>query len=87
MKSCFKEDVLKAKASNPEYQIRFLAYVVHKGGFAFAGNVLERKHAFVNWIADRKAQYKIAHPGYIIGGDTIANQDHFTDFILSGEWL
>lgn len=74
------------KIVNPGYNIRFLAFVVHQCKQAWIGNVIERKHLFVNWIADRKRDYKEAFPQYVIS-DTITDHDHFTGFILSGAWL
>lgn len=74
------------KIANPVYNIRFLAFVVHQGKQAWIGNVIERKHEFVNWIADRKKEYREAFPQFLVS-DSIVDQDHFTGFIVSGVWL
>lgn len=74
------------KIANPGYNIRFLAFVVHQGRKAWKGNVIERKHEFVNWIADRKKDYREAFPQHLVS-DSIVDQAHFTGFIVSGAWL
>lgn len=84
----FKDRVMTAKEGNPQYNIRYLAFVEHLGGEAFKGTVASRNARYMAWIADRKAQYKERYAHMLIGGNlTISNQDHFTNFIVSGEWL
>lgn len=70
------------------YQVRYIAYVAHVGyANAIEGNVAARMTRFKSWISDRKADYKKKFPAFLIGGEVIASQEHFTDFISFGEWL
>ena len=85
-KDSFWHLVQVEKAANPGYNIRFLAFTVHKQGEAFKGNVINRKAAFMGWIADRKADYRAAYPE-MLASDSIVDQDHFTGFIVSGDWM
>lgn len=82
----FRNQVLAAKAQSPDKQIRYLAFVTDNPTKAFTGNRYENKSAFLAWIADRKAEYAAAYPGWLLGGVSIASQEHFTDFILRGGW-
>lgn len=63
-------------------QQRFAAMLVHTGNF----NVNRRGADMVSFIADRKVDYRAAHPEMLTTGETIVNQQHFTDFICSGAW-
>ncbi|MDN0028631.1 hypothetical protein [Serratia marcescens] len=63
-------------------QQRFAAMLVHTGNF----NVNRRGADMVSFIADRKADYQTAHPDMLTAGQTIVNQQHFTDFVCSGIW-
>lgn len=71
------------------YNKRYVAFVVYSGGYAKAieGTVAARMSRFKSFIADRKADYMKKYPAFLIGGDVIASQEHFTDFIASGEWV
>lgn len=63
-------------------QQRFAAMMAHTGKWS----VNRRGAEMVAFISDRKADYKAAHPDMLTSGDTITNQRHFTDFIMSGVW-
>ncbi len=63
-------------------QLRFAAMMVHTGNHA----TLRRGAALIAFIGDCKSAYVKAHPEKIAGSGTIADQDHFTAFILSGCW-
>lgn len=85
----YKEMVLAEKAKHPEMNIRYLAFVTDQGNGAFKGNVIGRKHHFINWIADRKRDYIEAKPHMVLGSkgfETVVDQADFTNFIISGEW-
>lgn len=86
----FRKLVCVAKSANPNYQIRFLAFVEHNGKDAWAGNVAVRNARFMSWISDRKKEYtahcNLACPELVLN-DTIVDQDNFTDFIISGLWI
>ncbi|UTQ80591.1 hypothetical protein Motto_57 [Pseudomonas phage Motto] len=71
--------VEQAMLENQGFQIRFVAFIAHMGfNYVYSGTVAQRNSRFMSWIADRKADY---------GQDTITDQDDFTRFIVSGEWL
>lgn len=63
-------------------QQRFAAMMAHTLNW----NINRRGADMVAFISDRKADYKAAHPGMLTAGDNITNQQHFTDFIMSGVW-
>lgn len=89
----FRELVAKTKEENPGLQIRFVAFIAHLGfKEAYAGNVASRNARFMGWMHDRKADYVATRrynvqKNYCTGGYTILDQDDFTDFIISGEWI
>lgn len=88
----FRELVAKTKEENHGLQIRFVAFIAHLGfKDAYSGNVASRNARFMGWIAMRKADYAVAHQDKVsacsIGGVVILDQDDFTDFIVSGEWI
>lgn len=91
-KKNFARLVKVAKAANPEYQIRYLAFVEHMGKDAFVGNVIKRNQAYMSWISDRKADYCNMR-GHMVQKDNCTGHhiilDHmdFTNFITSGAWL
>lgn len=87
----FREMVMAEKARQPQYQLRYLAFVVDKGGDAFKGNTAVRNAAFMAWISDIKKVYveRNGHKvktDYHTGEHIIIDSEHFTDFIISGEW-
>lgn len=82
----FRNQVLAAKAQSPDRQIRYLAFVTDNPHRAFVGNRYENREAYLAWLDERKAEYAAAYPGWLLGGVTIASQEHFTDFILRGGW-
>ncbi|NPE57288.1 hypothetical protein HLB25_21370 [Dickeya dadantii] len=61
---------------------QFAAMMTHTGKW----NVNRRGADMVDFISARKADYKAAHPEMLTSGDTIINERHFTDFIMSGVW-
>lgn len=88
----FRELVEKTKIENPGLQIRFVAFIAHLGfEYVYSGTVAQRNARFMAWIANRKADYSVTHPDKVsacsIGGVVIIDHDHFTDFIVSGEWM
>lgn len=91
-KENFRKLVKVAKAANPEFQIRYLAFVEHMGKEAFVGNMIKRNQAYMSWISDRKKQYCEMRRHMIqvdnhTGHHVILDHDDFTDFIIGGEWL
>ena len=52
-KENFRKLVKVAKAANPGFQIRYLAFVEHMGKEAFVGDVIKRNQAYMSWISDR----------------------------------
>lgn len=91
-KENFRKLVKVAKAANPEFQIRYLAFVEHIGKEAFVGNVIKRNQAYMSWIDARKKQYcemrrHMIQVDHHTGHHVILDHDDFTDFIISGEWL
>lgn len=89
-KENFTRLVNVAKAESPNHNVRFLAFVEHMGKDAWQGTTSARMARFMAWIDDRKADYEKAYPGATnpgIGGSSIINQDHFTNFIVGGEWI
>lgn len=78
----------ETKKKMPGYQDRFVAFVANIGfEGAYRGTVAARNARFMAWITIRKSQYIAAYPAFITGGVGIVSQEHFTDFIISGEWL
>lgn len=81
------------KNEMPGYQDRFVAFVAHLGfKFAYSGNVSSRNARFMAWMSERRAQFVKAHPELIQQTDpfkyaTITDQDAFTKFITSGDWM
>lgn len=63
-------------------QQRFAAMMTHTSNW----NINRRGADMVAFISDRKADYKVSHPSMLTSDDRIANQRHFTDFIMSGAW-
>lgn len=91
-KENFRKLVNVAKAANPEFQIRYLAFVEHMGKEAFVGNVIKRNQAYMSWIDARKKQYcemrrHMIQIDHNTGHHIILDHLDFTDFIVSGEWL
>lgn len=91
-KENFRKLVKVAKAANPGFQIRYLAFVEHVGKEAFVGNVIKRNQAYMSWISDRKKQYcemrrHMIQIDHNTGHHVILDHDDFTDFIVSGDWL
>lgn len=91
-KDNFRSLVNIEKAASPEYQIRYIAFVVHNGADAFKGNVIRRNQAYISWIGERKAQYckmrsHMIKKDYCTDFDLILDENDFTDFIIGGEWL
>lgn len=91
-KENFRKLVNVAKAANPEFQIRYLAFVEHMGKEAFVGNVIKRNQAYMSWIDARKRQYcemrrHMIQIDHNTGHHIILDHLDFTDFIVSGEWL
>lgn len=68
-----------------EYQVqeRFAAMMA----FTRNWNINRRGADMIAFISDRKADYKSLHPEMLTSGDTISNQRHFSDFIMSGVWI
>ena len=100
-KENFRKLVKVAKAANPEFQIRYLAFVEHMGKEAFVEHmgkeafvedVIKRNQAYMSWISDRKKQYcemrkHMIQTDHNTGHHIILDHLDFTDFIISGEWL
>lgn len=91
-KKNFARLVKVAKAANPTYQVRYLAFVEHMQEKAFVGNVIQRNQAYMSWIGERKAQYcemrgHMVQKDNCTGHHIILDYMDFTNFITSGEWL
>lgn len=68
--------------------IRYIAYCVDTG-ISVKCNT-KGMSDFMHWISDRKRDYMERYPETLIlsvGGGVIADQKHFTNFIVSGEWM
>lgn len=63
-------------------QPRFAAMMAH----TLRWNINRRGADMVAFISDRKADYKASHPEMLTSDNTIVNQQHFTDYIMSGAW-
>ncbi|HBC5494015.1 TPA: hypothetical protein KEU76_005130 [Klebsiella oxytoca] len=63
-------------------QQRFAAMMTHPHNW----NVNRRGADMIAFISDRKADYKAAFPDMLTSDNTVVNQQHFTDFIMSGVW-
>ncbi|QLF85321.1 hypothetical protein STSR3_37 [Salmonella virus STSR3] len=91
-KMTFRELVEKTNIENPAY--RSALWRSLRTGFkeAYAGNVASRNARFMCWMHDRKDDYVAmrrynVQKNYCTGGYSILDQDDFTDFIVSGEWI
>ncbi|WRQ11955.1 hypothetical protein vBSlqSZDD2_44 [Serratia phage vB_SlqS_ZDD2] len=75
------------------YQERYIAYVANLGfSEAYDGSISARNARFMNWIADRKAEFVAAHPEHVsidqaTNKPRVNSADAFTQFIVSGDWL
>lgn len=64
-------------------QLRYAAFMVATNYRGVKGRGAE----FMGFISDVKALYVKAHPDQIYCGGHIGCHDHFTSYIVSGEWL
>ncbi|ATN93833.1 hypothetical protein [Escherichia phage SRT8] len=72
----------------PGYQKRFIAFVTALGfKQAYEGTVASRNARFMNWIAERLADFYDATGSYPLNCGGGAKVDAFTDFIIKGEWI
>lgn len=78
----FAEQVAKV-AEDDGVQLRYAAFMVSTCDRSVKGRGAE----FMSFISDVKALYMRAHPEQIYCGGHIGCHDHFTSYIISGEWL
>lgn len=64
-------------------QLRYAAFMADSCDYTIVGRGAE----FIAWIASIKAKYKVAHPDWMYGADTIGNHHHFTSYIVSGAYM
>lgn len=64
-------------------QLRYAAFMVATSSRTVKGRGAE----FMGFISDVKALYMRVHPDQIYCGGHIGCHDHFTSYIISGEWL
>lgn len=68
---------------------RFAAWCVDTGNHHTAIG-MQRGASYMSWISDRKMQYADKYPEKLspaLGSGVILDQEHFTSFIVSGEWM
>lgn len=81
-KEAFVREVKGLCEKNPEINARYNAFVVATGS--------SKGYEFMNWISDRLRDYASKHPEMLypaLGSGVIIDQEHFTNFIVSGEWM
>lgn len=78
----FAENVTEV-ADADGVQLRYAAFMVATHSRTVKGRGAE----FMAFISDVKALYMRAHPDQIYCGGHIGCHDHFTSYIISGEWL
>lgn len=86
-KAAFEARVKGYKATISDVNIRFIAYCVATNTKQTGSELMA---GFMNWIADRKSDYASKHPEMLypaLGSGVIIDQEHFTNFIVSGEWM
>ncbi|QVW27776.1 hypothetical protein [Hafnia phage Pocis76] len=74
-------------AINPDTNIRFIAYCCATNDKKTGTELMVD---YIGWISDRKRDYADKHPEMLhplLGSGVIVDQDHFTKFIVSGEWM
>lgn len=78
----FTDKVFEIRDSgSPIKNLRAIAYIADQGI-----NILSDScPTFVSWMTDRKKDYMKAHPKMVLN-EIIIDHDHFTDFIVSGDW-
>lgn len=85
----FKTEVEEIKKNHTDLNVRFVAFCVHSGYDFMAIQKFGPK--LLSWIIDRKRDYEERYPCMTapqpVGGCVILDQDHFSDFIVSGEWI
>lgn len=85
----FKTEVEEIKKNHPELNVRFVAFCVHSG-YDFM-SIQKFGPKLFAWISDRKRDYEEIYPYMTspqhVGGCVILDQEHFSDFIVSGEWI
>lgn len=76
-------DKVMTVAEEDGVQLRYATFMVATGSRSVKGRGAE----FMGFISDVKALYMRAHPEQIYCGGHIGCHDHFTSYIVSGEWL
>lgn len=87
-KEAFTARVKEIYSSMRGTNIRYIAYCVDTGVNIKCNT--KGMHHFMNWIADRNRDYADKHPEMLhpaLGSGVIVDQNHFTKFIVSGEWM
>ncbi|QHR66219.1 hypothetical protein XNMGNQLM_CDS0110 [Escherichia phage MIZ6] len=95
----FTDKVFEISRTTSIKNLRAAAFMVDKGfNMASSDGVPYFAPTFVGWMTDRKRDYTKAYPHMVLSkiitkvyphmvlNDVITDHDHFTNFIVSGEW-
>lgn len=82
----FTDKVFEISRTTSIKNLRAAAFIVDKEfNMVSSDGVPYFAPTFVSWMTDRKKDYMKAHPKMVLN-EIIIDHNHFTDFIISGDW-